>query len=104
MLYMDDAIRATIELMEAPEEKITIRTSYNLAGLSISPDHLYQEIKKHIPAFKIDYDIDFRQNIADSWTESIDDSPARNDWAWNEEYDITKMTEDMIAHLKPMYT
>ncbi len=104
MLYMDDAIRATIELMEAPEEKITIRTSYNLAGLSISPDHLYQEIKKHIPAFKIDYDIDFRQNIADSWTESIDDSPARNDWAWNEEYDITKMSEDMIAHLKPMYT
>ncbi|MEP7320304.1 MAG: NAD-dependent epimerase/dehydratase family protein [Saprospiraceae bacterium] len=103
MLYMDDAIRATIELMEAPEDKISIRTSYNLAGLSLSPELLYQEIKKHIPEFKIDYEVDFRQQIADSWTESIDDGPARIDWGWNEKYDISKMTEDMIFHLKPVY-
>lgn len=103
MLYMDDAIRATIELMEAPEEHISIRTSYNLAGLSLSPNLLYEEIKKHIPSFKIDYKIDFRQQIADSWTESIDDSIARNDWGWQEAFDISKMTADMILHLKPKY-
>jgi nucleoside-diphosphate-sugar epimerase len=101
---MDDAIRATIELMEAPQEKISIRTSYNLSGLSLSPHLLYQEIKKHIPSFKIKYEADFRQQIADSWTESIDDSAARNDWGWHEEFDITKMTNDMMLHLKPLYT
>lgn len=103
MLYMDDAIRATIELMEAPEDKISIRTSYNLAGLSLSPALLYNEIKKHIPEFKISYDIDFRQQIADSWTESIDDMPARNNWGWQEAYNISRMTEDMLFHLKPTY-
>ena len=74
MLYMDDAIRATIELMEAPEENITIRTSYNLAGISLSPASLYQEIKNTTPIFSIQYEPDFRQQIADSWTESIDDT------------------------------
>jgi nucleoside-diphosphate-sugar epimerase len=103
MLYMDDAIRATIELMEAPEENITIRTSYNLAGISLSPASLYQEIKKHYPKFSIQYEPDFRQQIADSWTESIDDTPARKDWGWREEFDIAKMTADMIKHLKAQY-
>ncbi|MEP7268510.1 MAG: NAD-dependent epimerase/dehydratase family protein [Saprospiraceae bacterium] len=103
MLYMDDAIRATIELMEAPEENISIRTSYNLEGMSLSPGMLYNEIKKYYPDFKITYDIDFRQQIAESWSESIDDTPARNDWAWKEGFDISKMTADMMHHLKAIY-
>ncbi len=100
MLYMDDAIRATIELMDAPAEKLRIRTSYNLAGISLSPDSLYREIKKFFPDFKIKYEPDFRQQIAETWTESIDDSNARNDWGWAPTYDLSKMTSDMIYHLK----
>lgn len=99
MLYMDDAIRATIELMEAPSEQLSIRTSYNLSGLSVSPGTLYQEIKKHFPDFTIHYEEDFRQKIADSWTESIDDSVARKDWGWKESYDISRMTQDMLYNL-----
>ena len=101
MIYMEDAIRATIELMDAPKEAITIRTSYNLAGMSFNPAELALEIKKTYPAFEISYASDFRQAIADSWPMSIDDSDARKDWNWQPKYDITSLTEDMIKNLKP---
>lgn len=103
MLYMDDAIRATIELMEAPEENISIRTSYNLAGIPVSPKRLYDEIIKYYPDFKLTYNVDFRQEIANTWTESIDDHDARQDWGWKEKFDITSMSQDMIMHLKHYY-
>ncbi|HMG68923.1 MAG TPA: hypothetical protein VK588_14595, partial [Chitinophagaceae bacterium] len=101
MMYMPDAIRATIELMEAAAERITIRTSYNLAGMSFSPREIAAEIKRHIPEFKINYKSDYRQAIAESWPQSIDDSVARKDWGWKEEYDLTAMTKDMLDNLKP---
>src|SRR5580765_361087 len=90
MMYMPDAIRATIELMEAPADKISIRTSYNVSGISFSPEEIGAEIKNHIPAFKMSYAPDYRQAIADSWPQSIDDSVARKDWNWNHEYDLEK--------------
>jgi nucleoside-diphosphate-sugar epimerase len=99
MMYMPDAIRATIELMEAPAEKISIRTSYNLSGMSFSPKEIAAEIKKHIPGFAISYKADYRQNIANSWPQSIDDAVARKDWAWKEEYDLPKMVKDMLDNL-----
>ncbi|MCW3093211.1 MAG: NAD-dependent epimerase/dehydratase family protein [Ferruginibacter sp.] len=99
MMYMPDAIRATIELMEAPAEKIKIRTAYNISGMSFSPKEIAAEIKKHIPAFTISYKPDYRQQIANSWPQSIDDSVARNDWGWHEEYDLEKMTKDMFENL-----
>ncbi|MBZ4187557.1 NAD-dependent epimerase/dehydratase family protein [Niabella beijingensis] len=99
MMYMPDAIRATVELMEAPAEKISIRTSYNVAGISFSPKEIAAEIKKHIPEFEIVYEPDYRQEIADSWPQSIDDTVARNDWGWKHEYDLAAMTEDMLKHL-----
>ena len=98
MMYMPDAIRATIELMEAPMEKISIRTSYNISGMSFSPREISNEIKKHIPEFDISYAPDYRQSIADSWPQSIDDTVARNDWNWKEEYGLSNMTEDMIKN------
>lgn len=101
MMYMPDAIRATIELMEAPKEKISIRTSYNVAAISFSPEEIATEIKKHIPEFTIDYKPDYRQSIAESWPQSIDDSVARNDWGWKPEFDLAAITEDMIANLRP---
>lgn len=100
MMYMDDAIRATIELMQAEGDKLTIRTSYNLNALSFTPAELAAEIKKHLPEFEISYNPDFRQTIADSWPASIDDSIAQRDWGWKYEYDLAKMTEAMLAHLK----
>jgi nucleoside-diphosphate-sugar epimerase len=100
MMYMPDAIRATIELMEAPADRITIRTSYNVSSMSFSPEQLAAEIKNYIPEFKIDYNPDYRQAIANSWPQSIDDSTARNDWKWKEEFDIRKMTADMIENLQ----
>ncbi|NOT36654.1 MAG: NAD-dependent epimerase/dehydratase family protein [Saprospiraceae bacterium] len=100
MIYMDDAIRATLELMEANAESITVRTSYNLVGMSFTPGEIYSVIKNKIPNFTIQYKPDFRQKIAESWTESIDDSYARKDWGWKPNYDLDKMCEDMIAHLK----
>jgi nucleoside-diphosphate-sugar epimerase len=100
MMYMPDAIRATIELMEAPKEKIKTRTSYNLSAMSFSPEEIASEIKKHIPEFTISYQPDYRQQIADSWPQSIDDSVARADWGWQHEYDLPKMTEDMLKNLK----
>jgi nucleoside-diphosphate-sugar epimerase len=99
MMYMPDAIRATIELMEAPADKISIRTSYNISGMSFSPKEIGAEIKKHIPDFKISYKPDYRQAIADSWPQSIDDSVARKDWGWKEEYDLPAMTKDMLENL-----
>lgn len=100
MMYMPDAIRATIELMEAPKEKISIRTSYNLSAISFSPKEITAEIKKHIPGLTVSYEPDYRQAIADSWPQSIDDSVARKDWGWKHEYDLAKMTEDMLRNLK----
>ncbi len=103
MIYMADAIRATLELMNAPEEQVTVRTSYNLAAMSFTPAELVEAIQKHYPGFVTRYEPDFRQNIAESWSESIDDSAARRDWHWKPEYDLQGMTEDMILHLKEQY-
>jgi len=97
MMYMDDAIRATTELMAAPKDDIKIRTSYNLAAMSFTPAEITSEIQKHIPDFKVKYEPDFRQAIAESWSESIDDSHARADWNWQHKYDLAKMVEDMLA-------
>ena len=100
MMYMDDAIRATIELMQAPAANLSIRSSYNLAGISFAPEEIAAAIKKQIPDFEISYEPDFRQAIADSWPSSIDDSRARSDWGWKHEYDLDRMTETMLHHLK----
>ncbi len=101
MMYMEDAIRATISLMDAPAEQIKIRSSYNLAGISFTPAQLADEIKKHIPSFEMGYvNTDPRQAIADSWPKSIDDSSAQQDWGWKLEYDLPKMTADMLENLK----
>jgi len=100
MMYMPDAIKATIELMEAPAAKILVRTSYNIAGMSFSPKEIAAEIKKHIPTFEITYKPDYRQQIANSWPQSIDDSVARKDWGWQEDYDLKRMTDDMFTNLK----
>jgi nucleoside-diphosphate-sugar epimerase len=100
MMYMPDAIRATIELMEAPANKISIRTSYNISAISFSPKEIAAEIKKHIPEFSISYKPDYRQAIANSWPQSIDDSVARKDWGWKEEYNLATMTDDMLGNLK----
>jgi nucleoside-diphosphate-sugar epimerase len=99
MMYMPDAIRGTIELMEAPAEKISIRHSYNLSGMSFSPAEIAAEIAKHIPDFYVTYKSDYRQAIADSWPQSIDDSVARTDWGWKEEFGLSAMTADMFANL-----
>ena len=99
MMYMDDAIKATIDLMSAPKADIHVRYGYNLAAMSFSPAEIAQEIKKHIPNFEITYKPDFRQDIAASWTESIDDSKARSDWKWKPDFDLEKMTIDMLSHL-----
>jgi nucleoside-diphosphate-sugar epimerase len=100
MMYMDDAIAATIQIMQSPKEQIKIRSSYNLAAMSFTPAEIAEEIKKHIPEFTITYHPDFRQKIADSWPASIDDSAAREDWNWNHKFDISSMTKDMLDHLK----
>lgn len=100
MMYMPDAIRATIELMEAPAENIRIRSSYNLGGISFTPAELAAEIQKSLPEFKIDYAPDSRQKIADSWPNSIDDSAATRDWGWTHEYDLARMCKDMLFHIK----
>ena len=100
MMYMPDAIRATIELMEADLDKISIRTSYNISGMSFSPKEIAEEIKKHLPDFTINYEPDYRMQIAESWPQSIDDSVANKDWGWKPKYDLSAMTEDMIANLE----
>lgn len=103
MMYIPDAIRATIELMESPQESIKNRAGYNLSAMSFTPEELFNEIKTHLQNVNISYSPDFRQEIAAGWTESIDDSPAREDWGWKHEYDLKKMTEDMILHIRPQY-
>ncbi len=100
MMYMDDAIRATLALMEAPAERLSIRTSYNLAAMSFNPAEIAAEIRKHLPDFSIRYEPDFRQQIAGGWPQSIDDSQARIDWGWQPAFDLARMTEDMLMHLK----
>lgn len=100
MMYMPDAIRATIELMEAKASNISVRTSYNIAAMSFSPKEITAEIKKYMPAFETIYYPDYRQQIAESWPQSIDDSVALKDWGWKPEYDLGKMTKDMISNLK----
>lgn len=100
MMYMEDAIKATIDLMQAEESDIKIRSSYNLAGISFSPVEIAEEIKKHMPDFSISYQPDFRQNIADSWPKSIDDSKAQEDWGWKNSYELDTMTAEMLKGLK----
>lgn len=100
MMYMPDAIRATMELMEAPADKISVRTSYNVAGMSFSPKEIASSIQEHIPAFEMSYKPDSRQAIADSWPQSIDDSVANKDWGWKPQYDLSLMTKDMLENLR----
>jgi len=100
MMHMEDAIRATLEIMHAPAENIKIRGAYNLAGISFSPKQIAEEIKKHIPNFTISYKPDFRQAIADSWPKSINDAEAQKDWGWNIHYDLPKLVENMLVNLK----
>lgn len=100
MMYMPDAVKATLSLMDAPKEEVKIRTSYNIAAISFSPKEIYESIVKFVPDFKIVYQPDFRQAIADSWPDSIDDSAARNDWNWQPDFDLDAMTQDMLYHLK----
>ncbi len=104
MIYMDDAIRATLDLMSAPSEKIKIRSSYNLAAISFEPEEITASIQKQLPGFKIEYEPDFRQAIADSWPQSIDDQEARVDWGWQHSYDLDAITEDMLKNLSPKYS
>lgn len=100
MMYMDDAISATVEIMQAPSESIKIRSSYNLSAVSFAPTEIAAEIKKHISHFSISYKPDFRQKIADSWPASIDDSFARDDWNWKHKFDLASMTNEMLENLK----
>lgn len=100
MMYMDDAIKATIGIMQAPAEQIKIRSSYNLAAMSFTPEDIANEIKKHYPNFEMSYEPDFRQKIADSWPASINDSSAREDWGWKNDFDMESMTTEMFTQLK----
>ena len=100
MMYMDDAIKATIGIMQAPSEKIKIRSSYNLAAMSFTPKQIGEEIQKHYTNFELSYEPDFRQKIADSWPASIDDTSAREDWSWKNDFGIENMTVDMFKNLK----
>ncbi|HEV3327432.1 MAG TPA: NAD-dependent epimerase/dehydratase family protein [Puia sp.] len=99
MMYMPDAIRATLELMQAPLSSLSVRGAYNLAAMSFTPAELTAAIRRHVPAFQIDYAPDYRQTIADSWPGRIDDHMARQDWKWSHEYELAAMTRDMILHL-----
>lgn len=100
MMYMPDCIKATIDLMQAPIEKLEHHSDFNLAAFSFSPKELATEIKNHIPEFKINYEPDERQKIADSWPKSIDDSAAREEWGWKPEYDLPSMVKDMLDVLR----
>ena len=99
MMYMEDAIRATIELMDAPIENIKIRSSYNISGMSFSPKEIAQSIQNHISGFKINYSIDYRNKIAETWPDSISDSNAREDWDWEARYGLKEMTKNMLKNL-----
>ncbi|QTD38763.1 NAD-dependent epimerase/dehydratase family protein [Polaribacter batillariae] len=100
MMYMSDAVNATIQLMQAKSEDVKIRSSYNLAAIDFTPQEIALEIKKHIPDFKITYKPDFRQQIADSWPSSINDSEARRDWNWKHKFDLPSITADILKNLK----
>ena len=100
MMYMDDAVNATIQLMQTASHKIKERTAYNLSAISFTPREIALEIKKHIPEFEILYKPDFRQKIADSWPQSISDSKAREDWNWQHQFDLSSMTKDILTNLK----
>jgi len=100
MMYMDDAIRATINLMESPAEQIKVRSSYNLASMSFAPEDISASIQKHIPDFKMSYAPDFRQQIADSWPGSIDDTEAREHWGWEPRFDLDQTTQEMLKNLR----
>lgn len=102
MMYMPDAIKATLDLVHAPAEQIKVRDSYNLSAMSFSPEEITASIRKHIPDFEIVYKPDSRQQIADSWPQSIDDSAAQQDWGWKPSYDLDAMTADMLLNLKKM--
>ena len=99
MMFMDDAIRATIQLMDAPADRLRIRSAYNLGGISFTPEEIASSIKKHLPAFEITYEPDFRQAIADSWPNSIDDSYAQQDWDWKLGFDMERMTREMLENI-----
>lgn len=99
MMYMDDAVKATLDLMEAPAEKVKVRSSYNISAMSFSPKEIAEAIRKHIPDFAITYQPDFRQQIADSWPSSIDDSRAREDWGWQHQFDLKEMTAEILEKL-----
>lgn len=103
MLYMDDAIRATVELMEAPAEQIRVRTAYNLAGMSFTPAEIAAAIRQWAPGLTVTYQPDFRQAIAETWPDSIDDSAARRDWGWSPAYDLDRMTREMLQKLREQY-
>lgn len=103
MMYMTDAIRATIELMEVPSEQVKIRSSYNVRGVSFNPEEIAKEVRMHLPAFKMSYHEDYRQAIANSWPNSIDDFHAQEHWGWKADYDLSKMTNDMMRNLKEQY-
>ncbi len=102
-MFMEDAVNATIKLMEAPKEKIAVRSSYNVGGISFTPKEIASEIIKHIPEFKVSYKPDFRQPIADSWPQSIDDSQAQKDWGLETKFDITKLSETILAGVRKIF-
>ncbi|NQX97908.1 MAG: NAD-dependent epimerase/dehydratase family protein [Flavobacteriales bacterium] len=104
MMYMSDAIKATISIMDAKDSDIKIRSSYNIAGMSFSPSEIASEIKKSIPNFEISYKIDYRQEIAESWPQSIDDKNASNDWKWSADFNLSKLTDIMLENLKESIT
>lgn len=104
MMYMSDAIKATMDIMLAPAEKVRIRSSYNISAMSFDPAQIAAEIKKRIPGFAITYKPDFRQQIANNWPASISDTEAREHWGWSHEYDLPRMVDDMLHHLKRKLT
>jgi nucleoside-diphosphate-sugar epimerase len=99
MMYMPDAVKATIELMTAPKEQLTVRSSYNLAAFSVTPGELTAAIQTHFPEFKTIYEPDFRDLIAKTWPQSIDDSQARKDWGWHHEFGLQEMVKEMITNM-----
>ena len=103
MMFMDDAIKATTQIMAAPSESLSIRSSYNLSAISFTPKDIFESIKAEMPEFKISYNPDFRQAIADSWPSSIDDSVARKDWNWQHDFDLNEMTGEMLKQLTKKY-
>lgn len=100
MMYIDDALKATLDLMDADAEKINVRSSYNITAMSFAPEDVAKSIQQHIPDFEITYSPDYRQQIADSWPDSLDDSAARTDWGWKEKFNLEKMTSTILQGLK----